>query len=54
MVRLLTFVYRARVEDFATLRRSGESEELPKLDVIETSQPVINAYLNPPPDLFLE
>ena len=54
VVRLLTFVYRARVEDFATLRRSGESEELPKLDVIETSQPVINAYLDPPPDLFLE
>lgn len=62
VVRLLTFVYRARVEDFATLRRSDESEELrffhreelPKLDVIETSQPIINAYLNPPPNLFLE
>lgn len=62
VVRLLTFVYRARVEDFVTLRPSDESEELRfferedlrKLDIIETSKPIINAYLNPPRDLFLE
>ena len=28
VVRLMTFVYRAEVEDFGTLRRSDESEEL--------------------------
>ncbi|HYQ84471.1 MAG TPA: NUDIX domain-containing protein, partial [Rubrobacter sp.] len=62
VVRLLTFVYRARVEDFGTLRRSDESEELrffrPEelqgLDVIETSKPIVEAYLNPPPNLFLQ
>lgn len=62
VVRLLTFVYRARVENFATMCRSDESEELrffqreelPQLDIIETSKPIIDAYLNPPPHLFLE
>ncbi|HKH10568.1 MAG TPA: NUDIX domain-containing protein [Rubrobacter sp.] len=60
VVRLMTFVYRAEVEDFGTLRRSEESEELrlfwpeelPGLDVIETSKPIIAAYLDPPPELF--
>ena len=45
VVRLMTFVYRAEVGDFGTLRRSEESEELrffrreelPTLDLIETS-----------------
>ena len=56
VVRLMSFVYGARVEDFGTLRRSDESEELrffrreelPGLDVIETSRPVLDAYLDPP------
>ena len=56
VVRLMSFVYRARVEDFGTLRRSEESEELRffrreelrGLDVIETSRPVLDAYLDPP------
>ena len=62
VVRLMTFVYRAEVEDFGTLRRSEESEELrffrPKelagLDVIETSRPILEAYLDPPRELFLK
>ena len=62
VVRLMTFVYRAEVEDFGTLRRSEESEELrffrPEeldgLDVIETSRPILAAYLDPPSQLFLE
>jgi 8-oxo-dGTP pyrophosphatase MutT (NUDIX family) len=62
VVRLMTFVYRAEVEDFGALRRSDESEELrffrreelAELDVIETSKPILDAYLNPLPDLFLE
>ena len=61
VVRLMTFVYRAEVDDFATLRRSEESEELrffrPEelagLDVIETSRPILGAYLDPPSELFL-
>lgn len=61
VVRLLTFVYRARVEGFGTLRRSDESEELrffrreelPGLDVIETSRPIVDAYLDPPSGLLL-
>jgi hypothetical protein len=62
VVRLLTFVYRVEVEDFGMLRRSDESEELrffgreelAGLDVIETSRPILDAYLDPPPALFLE
>ncbi len=62
VVRLLTFVYRAEVEDFGALRRSDESEELRffrrdelrGLDVIETSRPILAAYLDPPRELFLE
>ena len=62
VVRLMTFVYRAEVENFGTLRRSEESEELrffrPEeldgLDVIETSRPILAAYLDPPSQLFLE
>jgi 8-oxo-dGTP pyrophosphatase MutT (NUDIX family) len=62
VVRLMTSVYRARVEDFGALRRSDESEELgffrreelTGLDIIETSRPIIAAYLDPPPNLFLE
>ncbi len=62
VVRLMTFVYRVEVEDFGTLRRSEESEELrffrrdelPGLDVIETSGPILAAYLDPPSGLFLE
>ena len=61
VVRLMTFVYRAEVEDFGTLRRSEESEELrffrreelAGLDVIETSTPIFGAYLDPPSELFL-
>ena len=53
VVRLMSFVYRVQVEGFGTLRRSDESEELrffrreelPELDVIETSRPVLDAYL---------
>ena len=62
VVRLLTFVYRARAEDFGALRRSDESEELrffrreelAGLDVIETSRPIVDAYLDPPSNLFVE
>ena len=62
VVRLLSFVYRVRVEDFEKLRRSKESEELrffrreelSGLDVIETSRPILGAYLDPPPETFLE
>ena len=62
VVRLLTFVYRVEVENFGTLRRSEESEELrffrPQeldgLDVIETSRPILAAYLDPPRELFLK
>jgi ADP-ribose pyrophosphatase YjhB (NUDIX family) len=62
VVRLLTFVYRVEVENFGTLRRSEESEELrffrPEeldgLDVIETSRPILAAYLDPPRELFLK
>ena len=61
VVRLMTFVYRAEVEDFGTLRRSEESEELrffrreelAGLDVIETSKPILTAYLDPPSELVL-
>ena len=61
VVRLMTFVYRAEVGDFGTLARSEESEELRffrreelgKLDVIETSKPVLDAYLDPPTEFFL-
>jgi 8-oxo-dGTP pyrophosphatase MutT (NUDIX family) len=64
VVRLMTFVYGVRVEDFGTLRRSDESEELrffPReelsgLDVIETSRPILDAYLAPggPPRTLLD
>ena len=62
VVRLLTFVYRAEVEDFAALRRSDESgelrffgrEELGERDIIETSRPILAAYLDPPREPFLE
>ena len=61
VVRLMTFVYGAEVEDFGALRRSEESEELrffrreelAGLDVIETSKPILTAYLDPPSELFL-
>jgi 8-oxo-dGTP pyrophosphatase MutT (NUDIX family) len=54
VVRLVTFVYEAEVEDFGMLRRSEESEELrffrPEelgaLDVIETAWPILEAYLS--------
>ena len=62
VVRLMTFVYRVEVENFGTLRRREESEELrffrPEeldgLDVIETSRPILAAYLDPPRELFLK
>jgi 8-oxo-dGTP pyrophosphatase MutT (NUDIX family) len=61
VVRLMSFVYRVEVESFETLRRSEESEELRffrreellGLDVIETSKPVLDAYLDPPRGFFL-
>ena len=54
--------FRAEVEDFAALRRSDESgelrffgrEELGELDIIETSRPILAAYLDPPREPFLE
>ena len=54
VVRLVTFVYEVEVEDFGTLRRSEESEELrffrPEelagLDVIETSRPILETYMS--------
>jgi ADP-ribose pyrophosphatase YjhB (NUDIX family) len=54
VVRLLTFAYEVRVEDFGTLRRSEESkelrffrrEELASLDVIETARPIIDGYVS--------
>ncbi|MGI8910665.1 MAG: NUDIX domain-containing protein [Rubrobacteraceae bacterium] len=54
VVRLVTFVYEVEVEDFGTLRRSEESEELRffrpeelrSLDVIETARPILEAYLS--------
>jgi ADP-ribose pyrophosphatase YjhB (NUDIX family) len=54
VVRLLTFAYEVRVEDFGTLRRSEESEELrffrreelAGLDVIETARPIIEGYVS--------
>lgn len=57
VVRLVTFVHRVEVESFETLRRSEESEELrffgqeelPALDVIETSRPILDAWLDPTP-----
>ncbi len=62
VVRLMTFVYRIEVEDFGTLRRSEESEELRffrrdelrGLDLIETSRPILEAYLHPQPGIFPE
>ena len=59
VVRLMTFVYRVEVEDFGPLRRPEESEdlrffrpeELDGLDVIETSRPILAAYLDPPREL---
>ena len=62
VVRLMSFVYRAEVEDFTILRRSDESEELrffrreelSGLDVIETSKPILAAYLDPPTGFVLE
>ena len=59
VVRLMTFVYGVEVENFGTLRRSEESEELrflrpeelDRLDVIETSRPILAAYLDPPREL---
>ena len=62
VVRLMTFVFRAQVEDFGTLERSDESEELrffrreelQGLDVIETSRPILAAYLDPTLRLFVE
>lgn len=61
VVRLVTFVYRTRVEGFGSLRRSDESEELrffrreelPGLDVIETSRLILDAYLGPPTGALL-
>ncbi|HEV2093991.1 MAG TPA: hypothetical protein VGR18_12585 [Rubrobacter sp.] len=58
----MTFVFRAQVEDFGTLERSDESEELrffrreelQGLDVIETSRPILAAYLDPTLRLFVE
>ena len=52
VVRLLSFVFRVRAEDFGPLRVSEESEELrffrrgelPGLDMIETSGPILDAY----------
>ena len=54
VVRLVTFVFRAEVEDFGPLRSSEESEELrffgpgelSRLDVIETARPVVDGYLS--------
>jgi 8-oxo-dGTP pyrophosphatase MutT (NUDIX family) len=54
VVRLLSFVYRVAVENFAPLRASEESLEfrffdehsLRVLDVVETARPVIEAYLS--------
>jgi len=54
VVRLVTFVYEVEVEDFGTLLRSEESEELrffrpeemADLDVIETARPILEAYLS--------
>jgi ADP-ribose pyrophosphatase YjhB (NUDIX family) len=54
VVRLLAFVYRTEVEGLETLRCSEESEELrffgpeelPELDVIETSRPILDSYLS--------
>ena len=62
VVRLMTFVYRVEVEHFGPLRRPEESEdlrffrpeELDGLDVIETSRPILAAYLDPPRELFLK
>ena len=61
VVRLVTFVFRVEVEGFQGLRRSEESEELrffrpdqlAALDIIETARPIIEAYLNPPPEILL-
>ena len=58
----MTFVYRVEVEHFGPLRRPEESEdlrffrpeELDGLDVIETSRPILAAYLDPPRELFLK
>ena len=61
VLRLMSFVYSVEVKDLGALRLSEESEELrffrreelPGLDVIETSKPVLDAYLNPPATPFL-
>ncbi len=54
VVRLLTFAYEVRVEDFGTPRCSKESEELrffyreelASLDVIETARLIIEGYVS--------
>jgi len=46
----MAFVYRAEVEELRVLRR----EELPGLDVIETSRPIVDACLYPPSEPFLK
>lgn len=56
-VRIISFVFLVKVEDFDGLRRSGESldlrffdrDELMSLDVIETARPIIERYLRPEP-----
>jgi ADP-ribose pyrophosphatase YjhB (NUDIX family) len=53
--RIITFAFRAGVEDYAPLRRSEESlelrfvprGELADLDVIETTRPIVDRYLVP-------
>lgn len=54
VVRLVSFVYRATVEDVSPLRVSEESldlrffdrEELRDLDIVETADPIIQSYLS--------
>jgi 8-oxo-dGTP pyrophosphatase MutT (NUDIX family) len=61
VVRLVTFVFRVEVEEFRAIRRSEESEELKffhpdqlaTLDIIETARPIVEAYLDPPPEILL-
>ena len=58
-VRVISFVYKATIEDFDTLGFSDESldlrffdpQEISTLDVIETARPLIEQYLQHSPDV---
>jgi 8-oxo-dGTP pyrophosphatase MutT (NUDIX family) len=54
IVRVLSMVYRVKIEDFSQLRCSAEStelrfftpDELERLDIVETARHIVDAYLS--------